>query len=107
MPAFAPPPATLEAMLQQARVDQHAGRLAEAERLYREILRARPDHLGITNNLGIVLKDQGKLEEAAAIFRGVLVLSPNDLLAHINLGNVLRRQGRLREGEAPPRRAAL
>jgi tetratricopeptide (TPR) repeat protein len=105
MPAFAPPPATLEAMLQQALLDQRAGRLAEAERLYREILRARPDHLGITNNLGIALKDQGKLEEAAAIFRRVLALSPNDVLAHINLGNVLSRQGRVSEAEASQRRA--
>jgi hypothetical protein len=71
-----------------------AGRPAEAERLYRGILQARPDHPGISNNLGLALKDQGKLEEAAATFRRVLVVNPNDVMAHCNLGNVLRLQGK-------------
>jgi len=105
MPAVAPAPTALEAMLQQALLDQRAGRLAEAERLYREILRALPDHLGITNNLGIALKDQGKLAEAAATFRKVLARNANDPLAHINLGNVLRLQGQLEESGASYRRA--
>jgi len=105
MTMLAPPPPTLEAMLQQALLDHRAGRLAEAERLYREVLRARPDHLGITNNLGIALKDQGKLADAAAMFRKVLARNANDVLAHINLGNVLRLQGELGAAAASYRRA--
>jgi tetratricopeptide (TPR) repeat protein len=66
---------------------------------------ARPGHLGLTNNLGIVLKDQGKLEDAAATFRKVLAQSANDPLAHINLGNVLGLQGLLDEAAACYRRA--
>jgi len=105
MTALAPPAAALEAMLQQAMLAQRVGRLDEAEHLYREILRALPDHLGITNNLGIVLKDQGQLAEAAATFRKVLARNGNDALAHINLGNVLRLQGQLEEATASYRRA--
>jgi Flp pilus assembly protein TadD len=105
MVMLVPPPAALEAMLQQAIQHHRVGRLAEAEQLYHEILRARPGHLGLTNNLGIVLKDQGKLEEAAATFRKVLAQNPNDPLAHINLGNVLRLQGALDEAAASYRRA--
>jgi Flp pilus assembly protein TadD len=105
MPAPAPAPAALEATLQQALLAQRMGRLYEAEKLYREILRALPDHLGITNNLGIVLKDQGKLADAATTFRKVLARNANDPLAHINLGNVLRLQGQLEEAAACYRRA--
>ncbi len=94
MTMIAPQTAALEAALQQAFVHHRAGRLSEAERLYRSILQARPDHPGITNNLGLVLKDQGRLEEAAATFRRVLAVKPDDALAHCNLGNVLRLQGR-------------
>jgi hypothetical protein len=94
MTPIAPQPAALEAALQQASVHHRAGRLAEAEQLYRGILQARPDHPGISNNLGLLLKDQGRLEEAAATFRRVLAIKPDDALAHCNLGNVLRLQGR-------------
>jgi Flp pilus assembly protein TadD len=100
MTAIAPPAAALEAALQQAFVHHRAGRLSEAERLYRSILQARPDHPGVSNNLGLALKDQGRLEEAAATFRRVLAVKPDDALAHCNLGNVLRLQGRPEEAAA-------
>jgi protein O-GlcNAc transferase len=87
-------PAALEAALQQAFAHQRAGRFSEAERLYRSILQARPDHPGVSNNLGLALKDQGKLDEAAATFQRVIAVKPDDALAHCNLGNVLRLQGK-------------
>jgi hypothetical protein len=102
---IAPQPAALEAALQQAIVHQRAGRLAEAEQLYRSILQARPDHPGITNNLGLLLKDQGRLEEAAATFRRMIALKPDDALAHCNLGNILRQQGAPDQAAASYRRA--
>jgi Tfp pilus assembly protein PilF len=105
MITIAPQPAAIEAALQEALVHQRAGRLSEAERLYRSILQARPDHPGISNNLGLALKDQGKLEEAAATFQRVLAVKPDDTLAHCNLGNVLRLQGKLDQAAASYRRA--
>jgi Tfp pilus assembly protein PilF len=103
--ATAPPTTALEAVLQQAMLHHRAGRPAEAERLYRGILQARPDHPGISNNLGLALKDQGKLEEAAATFQRVLAVRPDDALAHCNLGNVLKLRGELAEAAACYRRA--
>src|ERR1700722_18118262 len=94
MSTIAPQPAALEAALQQALAHQRAGRLSEAERLYRGILQSRPDHPGISNNLGLALKDQGKLEEAAATFQRVLAVKPDDAMAHCNLGNVRKLQGK-------------
>jgi Flp pilus assembly protein TadD len=105
-PTKAPPqPAALETALQQATLHHRAGRPAEAERLYRGILQARPDHPGISNNLGLALKDQGKLDEAAATFRRVLTVKPDDVMAHCNLGNVLRLQGKPDQAAACYRRA--
>jgi Tfp pilus assembly protein PilF len=100
-----PQPAALEVALQQAFAHQRAGRLSEAERIYRSILQARPDHPGVSNNLGLALKDQGRLDEAAATFRRMLAVRPDDPLAQCNLGNVLRLQGRLDEAAACYRRA--
>ena len=105
MTVIAPQTAALEAALQQAFAHQRAGRLSEAERIYRSILQARPDHPGVSNNLGLALKDQGRLDEAAATFRRMLAVRPDDPLAHCNLGNVLRLQGRLDEAAACYRRA--
>jgi Tfp pilus assembly protein PilF len=98
-------PAALEAALQQAFAHHRAGRFSEAERLYRSILQARPDHPGVSNNLGLALKDQGRLEEAAATFTRGLAVRPDDALAHCNLGNVLRLQGRPQDAAASYRRA--
>ncbi|HLH97369.1 MAG TPA: tetratricopeptide repeat protein [Xanthobacteraceae bacterium] len=88
-------PADLDAALQQAFAHHQAGRLGDAEQIYRRILQVVPDHPGISNNLGLALKDQGRLEEAAAVFRRLIAVRPDDALAHCNLGNVLRGQNKL------------
>jgi hypothetical protein len=95
----------LESTLQQALFHHQAGRLPEAEKLYRSILRERPDLPGVYNNLGIALKDQGKLEEAAGVFRRAADVAPDYPTAHSNLGNILFTQGKLAEAEASYRRA--
>jgi Tetratricopeptide repeat len=100
MSSTAQRPADLEAALQQAFAHHRAGRLLDAERAYRNILRAAPDHPGISNNLGLALKDQGRLDEAAAVFRRVIAVKPDDPLAHTNLGNVLRLQVKPTEAAA-------
>jgi Tfp pilus assembly protein PilF len=105
MIATPPQASELEAALQTAVLHHRAGRLAEAERLYRGILQVRPDHAPTNNNLGIALKDQGKLDEAAAAFRRVIAVAPDHTAAHGNLGGVLFAQGKPDEAEAAYRRA--
>ena len=95
----------LDAALQQAILHHQAGRLDEAERAYRRILKERPSHPATNNALGIALKDQGKLDEAAALFRRVVAVAPDNAPAHSNLGNILFSQGKLTEAEASYRRA--
>jgi Tfp pilus assembly protein PilF len=105
MIATPPQASALEATLHQAILHHQAGRLSEAEGLYRGILQVQPDLPGIYNNLGIALKDQGKLEEAVAVFRQAAAIAPEYATAHSNLGNILFTQGNLAEAEASYRRA--
>jgi hypothetical protein len=103
--ANAPQVAELNALLQQAVLHHQSGRLSEAERLYRNVLKFLPEHPGTNNALGIALKDQGKTAEAAAVFRRLVAIAPDHAPAHSNLGNILFVQGRLDEAEASYRRA--
>src|SRR5438132_13679432 len=105
MVAVSPQVSKLDTALQEAVQHHQAGRLPEAEKLYRRILRERPSHPPANNALGIALKDQGKLDEAAALFQRVVNVAPDNAAAHSNLGNVLFEQGQLEKAEASYRRA--
>jgi hypothetical protein len=105
MMAIPPQALELEAALQQAVAHHRAGRLSEAERLYRGILQVRPDDAGTNNALGIALKGQGKSDEAASVFRRIVTVAPDYAPGHSNLGNILFEQGKLDEAEASYRRA--
>lgn len=90
---------TLAGALAQAVTHHQAGRLPEAEALYRLVLKASPDCAEAHSNLGVALYDGGRLEEAAASYRRALEIKPDFVEAHNNLGNVLRDLGRLTEAE--------
>src|SRR5215472_11496318 len=48
--------------LQRAIVHHQAGRLCEAEQLYRSILQTKPNSADANHNLGILMTQQGKVE---------------------------------------------
>lgn len=75
---------------------QQAGRLAEAETIYRQILRARPEIVEVHNQLGTNLLLQGRRDEAAAAFRHALAMRPRYAEARCNLGNTLWQSGDVR-----------
>ena len=52
------------------------GRFEEAERLYREILKAEPKNLNAYNNLGAILQRHGKADEAEKCFKRIILLKP-------------------------------
>src|SRR5262245_12199559 len=105
MIAIPPRASELETTLQQAVLHHRSGRLVEAEKLYRGILRVKPEEAGIHNALGIALKDQGRLEEAAAAFQEAVTAMPDYAPGHSNLGNILFTKGKLAEAEQAYRRA--
>lgn len=71
-------PSELGRLLQQA-VDYHsAGRLPEAERLYRVILGANSQEPDAAHNLGVLLLQQGRSEAALPFLRTALELRPEE-----------------------------
>jgi tetratricopeptide (TPR) repeat protein len=66
------------------------GRMAEAEALYRDLLRRQPDALSALEGLGVVLFQQGRAEEAAALFARGVAIEPQSVRFHANLGEALR-----------------
>jgi Flp pilus assembly protein TadD len=89
--------ATVAELFALARQHHLAGRLSQAEQLYRQALQLNPNFVEAHNNLGTTLFSQGKVEEAVARLQEVLRLRPDSAEANINLGSALEQLGRLEE----------
>ena len=76
-----------------------AGRLIEAERLYRQICAADTNHVGSWHLLGVLAHQLGRKDAADLIGRAV-ALKPEFAEAHNDLGVVLGAQGKLTEAIA-------
>ncbi|HEY1684761.1 MAG TPA: tetratricopeptide repeat protein [Tepidisphaeraceae bacterium] len=87
-------------ILNQAVSHHQAGRLHEAESLYRQIVAAQPEHAMATHNLGVLHRQLGKNEQAVAFIRRAISLDPNWTEAYFNLANILQEQNRLEEAIA-------
>lgn len=74
----------------------HAGRLEEAERLYRDLLATLP-HPAFLNNLALVLSAQRRDAEAIALFERAIAARPADTGARVGLANALIQCGRAEE----------
>jgi protein O-GlcNAc transferase len=81
-----------------------AGRLAEAERLYRQVCAADPKHFDALHRLGVVAHQLGR-PDAADILARAVALRPDVAEAHNDLGVVLGARGRLAEAAAAFERA--
>jgi protein O-GlcNAc transferase len=82
-----------------------AGRLSEAEALYRQVLAAQPNHADALHFLGVIAHQIGRDDLAVAWVRQAIALDPNNPVAHSNLGEAYRTMGRLDESIAACRRA--
>ena len=71
-----------------------AGRLAEAEALYRRILESDPGNIDAAHFLGVLAYQRGDLAQAAERISAALARNPANAPAQNNLGNVLDAQGR-------------
>lgn len=93
------------ALWNRAVAHHQAGRLGEAETLYREVLIAMPQHFDATHLLGVVALQRAQLDEAQRLISDAIVLNPKSASAHSNLGNVYLRQQRLDAARASFQRA--
>ncbi len=86
-----------QAILNQAIAFHQTGKLAEAERLYLQLMAVAPREPTAHHMLGVVRAQQGRNSEALALMGTALTLKPQAPEVLSNFGNVLRAQGRLRE----------
>jgi tetratricopeptide (TPR) repeat protein len=77
-----------------------AGKLDEAERLYRQLLAAEPDSFTACHALGIIQAQQGHNAEAIEWIAAALKRNPDIAVAWMNHGNVLNAAGRTEEALA-------
>ena len=68
---------TLDQALQKAVEAHKAGKLQDAERLYRAILQAQPNHPDANHNLGVLAVSVNKPEAALPLFKTALDANPS------------------------------
>ncbi len=66
-----------------------AGRLLEAENLYRQIVAAQPESANVLCLLGIAVRQQGKVAEAIDFYDRAIAQNPDFVEAHLNKAQVL------------------
>jgi predicted O-linked N-acetylglucosamine transferase (SPINDLY family) len=94
-----------DGLLRQALAFHQIGNLAEAERLYLELMRAAPQDASAPHFLGVIRAQQGRNREALALMDAALKLSPDAPEILSNYGNVLSAEGRFSEALAAHDRA--
>jgi predicted O-linked N-acetylglucosamine transferase (SPINDLY family) len=82
-----------------------AGRLNDAEPLYRQILQADARHVDALHLLGVLSHQAGRNEAAVELITKAIAGNGRVPAFHNNLGNALRAQGKLAEAEASYLRA--
>jgi tetratricopeptide (TPR) repeat protein len=82
-----------------------AGRLAEAETCYREVLAAEPNHLRALHLLGLLCHQVGRQDMAAELLHRAMTRDGANARLFSDLGVVLKQQGRLDEAAEALRRA--
>lgn len=95
----------IEEMVKEATRLHQAGRLLEAEQLYRQVLQQQPSHAHVRQLLGVLNHQQGRSDIAVGLIGRALALRPNWPQAHSNRGEALRVLGRLDEAIADQRHA--
>lgn len=91
---------TLQQAFELAVQHHQAGRLQQAEGLYRQILAQQPRHADALQLLGVVAHQMGRNDAAIDLIQQAIALKPANAGAYSNLGLALRDSGRLDEAIA-------
>jgi protein O-GlcNAc transferase len=81
---------TLQKQYESGVSHHKAGRLAEAEKIYRQILAAKPNHADALHLLGVVTGQAGQLDAAVTLIRQAIAVSPTNAAYYGSLGNALQ-----------------
>ena len=98
-------PIQVEEAMQIAVGHHVAGRLAEAEALYRQVLARSPDHAKALHLLGALACQVGHLEASIELIGRAIAIDPAVAHYHVDRGEAYRRAGRLEEAVAGYQRA--
>lgn len=85
----------VSAAVREAIAAHHAGRLADAERLYRAVLEVVPEQFDALHLLGVLCAQTGHPGEGASLLARAVAAQPQAADAHANYANVLKALGRL------------
>jgi protein O-GlcNAc transferase len=96
---------TFQEQLKSGLSHHQAGRLAEAENIYRQILAQQPDHVDALNLVGAVAIQMDRTYEAVELIRRAIQLKPDFAEAHANLGTALAKVGKFDEAISAFRQA--
>ena len=99
------PQISIDQAFQIAMQHHNAGRLAEAEGIYRQILAVDPRHAEAQHLLGIIAHQVGRSDIAVEMISAAIAMAPRQPAPHSNLGEAYRNLGRLDEAIASYRRA--
>jgi protein O-GlcNAc transferase len=92
--------AELASVFTQALAHHRVGRLTDAKEMYRQIVKARPDHFESRHLLGVVCHQLGDHMEAVRQIDAALAINPKIASAYVNRGVVLQHLKRLDEALA-------
>jgi len=84
----------LGARVNVGRLYHEAGRLAEAERVYRDALRECEPDPTLLFNLAVLLEDTARADEAIAIYQQALAEDPDFADAHFNIARLYEAAGK-------------
>ena len=102
----APAPAPAASSEFEAAVAHHrAGRLDEAEGLYRGLLDVAPDHPRVLHMLGVIESQRGRHERGAELIERAFPALAKSPEFHVDHGNALRQAGKREEAAESYRRA--
>lgn len=79
--------------LKRAVAHHQAGRLNEAEEIYRQVLEAESENFDALHLLGVVMAQSGRLAQAIELLNQAVKKRPDNVEAHSNLGNAYQETG--------------
>ncbi len=91
---------TLDQRFEEGFALHRQGRLADAERIYAEVIRAAPRHFGALHSLGVIALQTRQYERAADFLAKAISVDRKYAPAHNNLGYALAALKRLEEAVA-------
>jgi len=97
--------AAIDQAMQLAIRNHQAGKLPEAETVYRQVLVQQPNNVDALHLLGVIAGQTGRFDTAVDLIHRAIAISPSVATLHNNLGNVLADNNRPAEAAIAYREA--